>query len=71
MVETVFDKVAELKAFNFIEKRLQLVQFIQQLQERFDQKVIQDPQNAQGHKNMRLFFFYFIFTEFPFTIKKW
>ena len=71
-METVFDKVAELKAFNFIEKRLQLVQFIQQLQERFDQKVIQDPQNAQGHKNMRHFFyFFFIFTEFPFTIKKW
>ena len=34
------------------------MQFIQQLQERFDQKVIQDPQNAQGHKNMRHFFFY-------------
>ena len=34
---------------------------MQQIQERFDQKVIQDPQNAQSHKNMRHFF-----AEFPF-----
>ena len=44
------------------------MQFIQQLQERFDQKVIQDPQNAQGHKNMRHFFF---LPNFHLHIKKW
>ena len=32
------------------------MQFIQQLQKSFHQKVTQDPQNSQGHKNMLHFF---------------